>query len=268
MEVATEQLTGLSVADLRGPITTFDQLGGGGTVLNKALAIPVHLGGAWNSIEYVLVPPVTGGVSSSVGAHIQGTDEIYFIHRGSGVLVTNDAPGPVAAGALVVAPKGTRHSIRNESAVEPLGFLVIELKVPPGAPAQPPLTIPSLAALLAETPGGFHPALSGQRRVPLRVAEVWLRDYFAAPWGGLSLVEIPAGCRVEAYREELCDENLFVVSGNATIVVAGERFTTEEHGLNVLIPRGVSRSIRNESSVSPLTILSVRVRSEGDRVAS
>ncbi|HKV03458.1 MAG TPA: hypothetical protein VJQ26_15100, partial [Ktedonobacteraceae bacterium] len=62
---AAYRLTGLSVARTDGPITTFDQLGGGGTVVNNALAIPVHLGGAWNSIEYVLVPPVTNGEVSS-----------------------------------------------------------------------------------------------------------------------------------------------------------------------------------------------------------
>ena len=44
-------LSGLSVADTSGPIQTFDQLNGTGTVLNKALAIPVHLGRPWNSIE-------------------------------------------------------------------------------------------------------------------------------------------------------------------------------------------------------------------------
>ena len=55
------RLTGLSVARPDGPVMTFDQLGGGGTVVNNALAIPGHLGGAWNSLEYVQVSPVKDG---------------------------------------------------------------------------------------------------------------------------------------------------------------------------------------------------------------
>src|SRR5437763_918464 len=104
MATAAHRLTGLSVARTNGPITTFNQLGGGGTVVNNALAIPVHLGGAWNSIEYVQVSPVTKGEVSSVGEHVQGTDEIYFIHRGTGLLTTNGAICSVGPGFLVIAP--------------------------------------------------------------------------------------------------------------------------------------------------------------------
>ena len=264
---AAYRLTGLSVARTDGPITTFDQLGGGGTVVNNALAIPVHLGGAWNSIEYVLVPPVTNGEVSSVGEHVQGTDEIYFIHRGMGVLTTDDIPCPVGPGFLVIAPRGTRHSIKNPSVDEPLGFLVIELKAPIDGPAYPPASIESLPSLLQES-DDFHPARVEQRSVRLRVASVDLAGYFSGPWGRLSLVEIPRGGCIDEYLETAHDENLFVVKGHATIQVANERFDSDERGLNVLIPRGVPRRIVNRSDVDVLTILSVLVRSEVARVAS
>jgi hypothetical protein len=41
----------------------------------------------------------------------------------------------------------------------------------------------------------------------------------------------------------------------------------DEHGLNMLIPRGVPRGIVNRSNGDALTILSVLVRSEGASVA-
>lgn len=268
MTTAAEQLTGLSLSDLSGPITTFDQLGGGGTVMNKALAIPVHLGGAWNSIEYVLVPPVTDGAGSSVGTHVQTTDEIYFVHRGTGVLTTNGESCAVAPGFLAVAPSGTRHSIRNESHQEPLGFLVIELKVPGGTASHAPTEVPSLPALLNDIPDGSHPAIPTQASNPLRMAWVDLRSSFSAPWGGLALLEVPVGGRVDEYRDMEHDENIFVVSGAAALVVGGQRFVSEDRGLNVLVPRGLRRTILNESATAPLTILSVLVRSEGSRVAS
>jgi len=65
------RLTGLSVAETGSPIQTYDQLGGAGIVFNKALAIPAHLGKHWNSIEYVVIPPVTDEQESSVGEHLQ-----------------------------------------------------------------------------------------------------------------------------------------------------------------------------------------------------
>lgn len=267
MPAAAYRLTGLSVARTNGPITTFDQLGGGGTVVNNALAIPAHLGGAWNSIEYVQVPPVTDGEVSSVGEHVQGTDEIYFIHRGMGILTTNRVACPVGPGFLVIAPRGTRHTIKNPSTNEPLGFLVIELKTPTDGPAYPPASIESLPSLLQES-DDFYPAKIEQQSVRLRVACVNLAGYFSAPWGRLSLVEIPCGGCIDEYLETAHDENLFVVEGHATIEVANKRFDADEHGLNVLIPRGVPRRIVNRSNVDTLTILSVLVRSEGASVAS
>src|SRR5690348_14318259 len=104
-------LTGLCVADKSGAIQTFDQLGGRGTISNKALAIPVHLGFPWNSIEYVVISPAKEDEYPSVGEHQQQTDEIYYILSGEGELITNGTRCIVSPGFLVIAPKGTKHSI-------------------------------------------------------------------------------------------------------------------------------------------------------------
>jgi mannose-6-phosphate isomerase-like protein (cupin superfamily) len=210
----------------------------------------------------VVISPISEGQESSVGEHLQRTDEMYYIHRGTGVLVTNGISCDVGPGSLALAPRGTRHSICNTSAQEELALLVIEL-VPPGdGPMYQPAEISSLPALLADS-DAFHPARVGTREARLRVASVDLSHYFSAPWGRLALVEIPPGGRVHPYTEEAHDENLFILAGNATVAVAEERFYSWEEGLNALIPRGLLRAIVNRSSVEPLLLLSVLVYREG-----
>ncbi len=166
---------------------------------------------------------------------------------------------PVAAGDLVIAPKGTRHSIRNPSPQQPLAFLVVELKAPGDGRTYQPTLMAALPSFLQES-DAFHPASIEGQNVPLRIASVDLSAHFSAPWGRLSLVEIPPGSRVGDYREMTHDENVFVVDGSATVCVAHHRFDSDEDGLNVLVPRGVSHSIANRSSTASLTVLCLTVR--------
>src|SRR6266699_3792616 len=174
------QFTGLSVADTGSPVHTYDQLGGRGIVYNKALAIPMHLGRPWHSLEYVVITPVTDGQESSVGEHLQHTDEIYYIQRGTGVLTTNGISCEVGPGLLAIAPRGTRHSIRTTSSREELALLVVELVPPQDGYISQPIGIPSLPALLEDS-NAFHPASLGIREVRLRVATVDLSHYFSSP---------------------------------------------------------------------------------------
>jgi mannose-6-phosphate isomerase-like protein (cupin superfamily) len=262
--MAHRHLTGLSIADTGSPVHTYDQLGGTGTAYNKALAIPMHLGRPWHSLEYVVISPITEGQESSVGEHLQHTDEMYYIHRGTGVLTTNGISCEVAPGFLAIAPRGTRHGIRNTSAREELALLVLELVPPQDEHLNQPREISSLPALLEDS-NAFHPASLGTQPIRLRVATVDLSRYCSASWGRLALVEIPPGGRVHPYAEEAHDENLFILAGNATVAVAEERFYSWEEGLNALIPRGLPRAIVNRSSVEPLLLLSVLVYREGDR---
>src|SRR6266566_5555241 len=164
-------LTGLSVADMSSPIQTYDQLGGRGMVSNKALAIPAHLGYPWHSIEYVVISPVTEGQESSVGEHLQHTDEIYYIHRGTGILTTNGTSCEVAPGFLAIAPRGTRHGIRNTSSREDLALLVVELVPSQDERIYRPTEITLLPSLLDDS-DAFHAASVGTRNIRLRVAAV------------------------------------------------------------------------------------------------
>ena len=261
-------LTGLSIADTRAPIETHAQLGGPGVVYNKALAIPVHIGPPWNSIEFVAIPPGKNGV----GRHRQETDEIYLILRGKGTLVTNDLPRTLTPGMLAIAPRGTTHAICNDGAEEPLTFLVVELLVPADAPAHSPAFL-NLLASLQESASDFYPVRVGQQRVPPLVARVNLSAYFAAPWGTLSLVSLSAGARVEEYIEAECDQLLFVVQGFASLRIRTGQEPDEEiridadntYHQSVVVPRGVPRSFANRASGNyPLTVACLNVlRVEG-----
>lgn len=261
------ELTGLSIADTGNPITTYHQIGGRRTVFNTVLAVPSHLNASspasgdapWNSLEHVVIPPLgaTGGEAASVGEHVQATDEIYYIHQGRGRLTTNGIPSVVSAGTLVIAPKGTRHRIENTFSGEPLAFLVIELHAPPGGASHQPAVIESLPNAEAD---GLN-AMLGLRPASLRVQRIDLAGYFSAPWGELSVIELPPGARIEAYTLPTQDENLFVAEGFARVFVADVRIDPPDNGghPNVFVPWGVPRSIVNSSSRGPLTVLSVRV---------
>lgn len=278
---------GVAIADCGGRIRTLNQLGGSGWVFNKALTIPGHIGGSWRSLENVLIPP-----GASVGLHQQQTDEIYFCIRGTAILTTNAVPEEISSGTLALAPQGTMHTIENRTN-EPFEMLVVELAVPAQADAlvMPPSVIAKLNrsltssswyfssqssvasdatqssvmqadSYLLENPDPFDTSLVPWHvsSVPLRVVSIDLSPFFQAPWGDLSLVEVPAGGRIFSYRTQEKDENLFILSGHATIIVAEECFDTEEWGLNVLVPRGVARSIINRSIAEPMQFLSLTVQ--------
>jgi mannose-6-phosphate isomerase-like protein (cupin superfamily)/uncharacterized RmlC-like cupin family protein len=264
---ASCDLTGLSVSDTGSPITTYHQIGGRGTVYNTVLAVPSHLNASsptpgdapWNSLEHVLIPPRPEGSEqgASVGEHVQSTDEIYFIYQGAGVLTTNGVPAHVEAGTLVIAPKGTCHSIENPSTSEPLAFLVVELHAPAGGGLHRPTEIEDLPRVEAL---GLR-ATIGTHDVALTTSGVDLSALFSAPFGQLTLIELPPSARIEEYDLPTQDENLFVVSGFATFFVSGVRIDSPESGghRNVVVPWGVPRRVVNSSMRDPLKILSVRV---------
>lgn len=256
-------LNGLSIADTRNPVETHAQSGGTGIVYNKALAIPIHIGKPWNSIEFVSIPPGKNGV----GKHTQSTDEIYLIVEGTGELVTNGSASIVTPGLLVIAPKGTTHEISNSSDEKPLSFLVVELLVPDGAVASPP-DFRDLYEGLWESEG-FYPVYIGKRRVQPLVKTVDLSLYFTSNWGMLSLVCLPPGASVEEYVEREYDQLIFTVLGFPTFYITESQESDEKirvdgdgtYHQSVVIPRGVPRKITNRASGNhPLVIACLNVR--------
>jgi mannose-6-phosphate isomerase-like protein (cupin superfamily) len=248
----------LSGTTLERPIETFNQLGGRGRITNKALAIPVHLGGPWNSVEYVELAPAQG-CPTEVGEHVQGTDEFYLVVKGSGLLTTNGHEEEVGPGFLAIAPRGTRHRLSNPSTRDPLSLLVVELKAP--ETGRPPVSIPNIFARL--DPGvWWHPASK-----PLLIASVDLSAYFSGPWGTLRVVHVPDGTRVLPYALTGADELLFVSKGFATIIAGENSFASdsEADGLSVIVPAGMPRRITNHASspLYPFLLVSLEVRRDG-----
>lgn len=237
------------------PIETFNQLGGRGRITNKALAIPVHLGGPWNSVEYVELDPAEG-CPTEVGEHVQGTDECYLVVKGSGLLTTNGREEAVGQGFLAIAPRGTRHRLRNLSTTSPLGMLVVELKAPENG--RPPASIANVYAHLGPSEM-WHRASK-----PLLVASVDLSGYFSGPWGKLHVVHIPDGTRVLPYIVTGADELLFVSKGLVTIIAGENTFASdsEADGLSVIVPAGMPRRITNHASSPryPFLLVSLEVR--------
>jgi uncharacterized cupin superfamily protein len=256
-------LTGLSITNTHHPIETYHQLGGPGCVFNKALAIPMHLGQPWHSVEFVRIPPGRNGV----GTHLQSTDEIYLILSGQGELVTNGEPALVEAGMLAGAPVGTIHALTNISATEDLTLLVVELTAPADALVYPPLWCHLLRELQAGD--GFHPVIHGDhQRIRPRLATAALYRAFSSSWGSLSLIEVPPGCRVPPYVEPEYDQLLLVMRGHATFLIprAAPLEAIRVHSDNrshqsVLVPRGVSCGWSNRASGEyPLLVACLTVR--------
>lgn len=261
-----------------GAIQTINQLGGHGSVSNTCLAVPGHLNGptgtkVYNSYEFVELAPAEDTEWTRVGAHLQHTDEIYYMVAGRGILTTHGQDEPVETGDLVIAPKGTYHSIATQSGC---AFVVVEL-VTPTTEVYPPLVIKHLPGQQARDLT-FHRASDRTHatRAPFKVARIDLSVYFTAPWGVLSLVELPAWGQTDEYVVEGADELLFqcnVESGYATLKAGGHTFHAGMHGiglfeaspadgLSTVIPAGMPRQLINRSCRpgESLLILSLEVR--------
>ncbi|GHP00879.1 hypothetical protein KSF_109260 [Reticulibacter mediterranei] len=226
---------------------TFEQLHGEGSVYNLNLVTPGHMkhyGRAVSSLEVVTVAP-----HGRVGEHLQGTDEIYYLLSGKGCLQTNGTQEGVVAGDLVIAPRGTLHSIHNTESTVPLTFFVTEVAAPQGE-RRPATVLTSLPDHLRE--GTFH-----QTSKPVRLLQVDLSALFAGAWGLFTLLELPAGARLHPYLEQAYDQNVLVPFGNATLTVEGleERFGTDNFGINAFLPRGVKIALTNQSSRDPLLVV-------------
>jgi mannose-6-phosphate isomerase-like protein (cupin superfamily) len=254
-------LAGLSIASSEGAIETHDQLGGTGCVRNKALAIPAHLnmreGGPWASVEYVRVDPIKEGKSSSIGEHIQTTDEIYCVLEGEGTLTTNGVPAPVSAGWVAIAPRGTTHSIQNDSSTTALSFLVVELHALNGA-----ISSPTLINLASQMRAGdsVAPVRVARKIIHPQTALLNLQDYLRGPWGSLSFTELPPSAIVETYHEKQADQ-LLLLKGFASVGIvtctptrpgeSREEIVVDSIGKDyqcVIVPPGVPRRVMNRAS--------------------
>jgi hypothetical protein len=79
-------------------------------------------------------------------------------------------PHQVSPGLLAIAPKGTRHTIRNTSSTQPLSFLVVEVQTPCAAGTHEPAFIE--LATQARACDALFPVRVGKERVQPLVARL------------------------------------------------------------------------------------------------
>lgn len=96
---------------------------------DKRIAQPAHEG------TILAMPVLPQGIKSPFGhawgyldgptemdGHAHPTQEIYFFHRGTGVVVIDDEEQTVSPGDVVDIPPNAYHTVRNESEEELLWF--------------------------------------------------------------------------------------------------------------------------------------------------
>ena len=99
--------------------------GAAGETLWKCLAPGHGLTGAWEAVEWALLPP-----DGASGEHRHTrTEELYFILAGQGELSLNGQACAVAINDLILTGLGARHGLRNVGATD-LAWLVIEMPAP------------------------------------------------------------------------------------------------------------------------------------------
>ncbi len=214
-------------------------------------------GGPWRSASVVSFPPGYHGRKACAPT----VDALFFTLAGRGRLVSDGDACPLEAGVMASVPAGTAQALVNTSASEALVLFLAEVAVPTGAPSYPP----SFCHLVQELHASdhFHPVVKGTQRIRPRMAQVDLRHALAAPWGTLSLVEIPPGCHVDPYIEAEQDQVLVVMRGKVAFTIPkGSSTATEPEKLEetrqverdgrchhrLFVPRGMSCGWRNEAS--------------------
>lgn len=99
------------------------------TRFDKSQAKPAHEG------TILAMPVLPPGVKAPFGhawghlepyremdGHRHPTEEVYFFHQGTGIVVVGDEERPVAPGDVVEIPPHTYHTVRNNSDSELLWF--------------------------------------------------------------------------------------------------------------------------------------------------
>jgi mannose-6-phosphate isomerase-like protein (cupin superfamily) len=223
-------------------------VGGTGTCRWKTVINGMHLPGAWNVIEYVVIPP-----GASCGEHRHtATEEIYYIISGTAQMHIDGSPLQVGAGELITCPIGTIHGIANNGD-EDMRFFVVE--VFPGHGMAPPAERIAVHQQLRYVAG-----YRGYDGDDLRVAQVNLSRHFTGPWRTFTEIEIPPEGAIGPYQPgHGLAEVLFVVDGDAEMA-AGPVVRKGGPGLCLGAALGSSLAVRNRSDCQPLRLICTEVR--------
>ena len=96
--------------------------GGDGTIGFQRLFEGHAREGAWNFVDYAVLPP-----GASIGRHTHGDEEeLYLVLEGRGTMFLDGQEFPVQAGSVILNPRGGTHGLRNDSEA-PLRLFVVEV---------------------------------------------------------------------------------------------------------------------------------------------
>jgi quercetin dioxygenase-like cupin family protein len=219
--------------DTSGLAITNRQVGGEGVCRWKMLMNGMHLEGAWNTVEYVVIEP-----GASVGEHVHArTEEIYYIVSGRAVVTTDGIAITCVPGDLITTPIGTSHAIANTTS-EAVHFFVVEVFPGTGTAAEPSTRI--------HVPGRSAAGPDGAS------ADIDLRPYFTGDWHRFRLRELAPGASERALSPTTA-EVLHLLDGPGAVTVDGERYDGSA-GLSVAVPPGLAREIMNLSPMLPLRV--------------
>ena len=222
-------------------------IGGTGICRWRQLFYGVHVPGAWNTVEHVVLP-----AGSSFGDHVHArTEETYYILAGTGQLRVGGDRRGVRAGDLITAPIGTVHGLAND-ARDDLHLLVVE--VYPGSEAPREGAHVNTAGLMRDVPAGYR----GSPDDEMRACSIDLAPYFSGPWGSFTEMEIPPGGRIATERTRDA-EVLFVAAGASQITVRDAVYEGNA-GAGLSVPLGAGYVISNPSPDQDLRLVSTTVK--------
>lgn len=96
--------------------------GGQGTILFRRLLDGARSAGAWNFVDYAVVPP-----GASIGRHRHGAnEELYLVLEGRGRMVRDGEEFEVGPGSVVLNRAFGEHGLLNDGD-RPLRLFVVEV---------------------------------------------------------------------------------------------------------------------------------------------
>jgi mannose-6-phosphate isomerase-like protein (cupin superfamily) len=104
------------------PLESVRAHGGEGTILFHRVLRGAEVAGAWNFVDYAVLPP-----GSSIGRHTHGDDEeLYLVLEGEGTMHLDGRDFHVRPGSVILNDARGTHGLRNDSPA-PIRIFVVEV---------------------------------------------------------------------------------------------------------------------------------------------
>jgi mannose-6-phosphate isomerase-like protein (cupin superfamily) len=185
-------------------------------------------------VDLCIVKP---GAQIGVHEHLVD-DEIYYILRGSAVMVSSGEARAVAPGDVVLLRCGGSHGLRNDSGEE-VHVLVIDVLAAPDKEGR------SFWRSLANVPlEARKSSVGGIGKI--RVGEIFGSDELGPAWDFVQSVVVPPGCSIGAHEHVGTEEIYYFLAGRGVATVNDEQVAFGPNTVS-LCPSGCRHGLVNES---------------------